>query len=418
MRSLGMLSGTRLASPFLRPHFLEKKQFEQLAKTSGLLFQAIERIEKAALSSPALLQRLELLPAERMLASIDPGYTFPHVTSLFQAFDAGGHPVIRNFQASSAAGLAYAEHLSDLIYDAAPVKEFRKVQKLSKLSGLKHLLSAIAKAYKLSGGKKQPNIALLEFRQPFQTVEAAESAVMAELFRQHGYATELASPEQLDYRQGNLVKGDFKIDLVFRASSLHEFLLRFDLNHPLVRAYREGKVCVVNSFRAELAQKRAILSLLTDDAVVAKFPAAERKAIASAIPWTRVVAKTKTEREGQTIDLPEYIVANRETLVLAPNDASASLPTFDGATTDQAAWERGLKMATRERYVVQDRQSPATAKFPVMFYGALEYRDVQVEERAHLFLGEAKGATTYLSSGQGGFSTMEGITATFLLEGK
>ena len=47
--------------------------------------------------------------------------------------------------------------------------------------------------------------------------------------------------------------------------------MRFDLTHPLVRAYREHSVCVVNSFRSELAHKKAMFGFLTDDST-AKFP--------------------------------------------------------------------------------------------------------------------------------------------------
>lgn len=418
MRKLGMASGTRVASPFLRPHLVSKKHFEQMTKVSAALFSAIERVEEMARTSAPLLQRLELLPAERMLALIEPGYSFPHVASAFQFQQNGGELQVRNFQPVSTAGLAYGEHLSDLFFDAPPVKEFRKKHKLQKLSSIKTLLSGVAKAWKGFGGKKQPNIAVIEFRQPFQSLEASESNVLVEPFRAHGYKTEFASPEQLDYRQGALVKGDFKIDLVFRASSLHEFLLRFDLNHPLVRAYRDAKVCVVNSFRAELAQKRALFSLLTDDKVTAKFPSAEKKAISTFVPWTRTMAPGKSEYGGKVIDLVEYVSAQRDKFVLSPNDSSSNLPSFDGATVEQAAWDRSIKQALRERYVVQERVSANVEKFPVLFYGALEYRDVQVDERCHLFLGDPKSVTTYLSSGQGGFSTMEGFAPTFLLEGK
>ncbi len=418
MRKLGMASGTRVASPFLRPHFISKKHADDLAKASATLYSAIDRIEKAALATPALLQRLELLPAERMLALIDPGYTSPHVSCAFQFPQNGAASPLGSFQPVSTAGLAFSEHLNTLFYDAAPVKEFRKKHKLLKPAGIKGLISSIAKAWKNFGGKKQPNIAVLEFRQAFQSLEATESAVLVDLLRSHGLNVELATPEQLDYRQGVLSKGAYPIDLIFRASSLHEFLLRFDLNHPLVRAYRDRKVCMVNSFRAELAQKRALFSLLSDDTVTAKFPAAERKAIKQLIPWTRPLRPGKVEIGGKTVDLLEYLASHRAQFVLAPNDAQSNLPIYDGATLEQTPWDRAIKQVLRESYVVQERLAVPAVKFPVLFYGALEYRDVQVEERSHLVLGEPKTLTTYLSSGQGGFSTMEGFAPTFILAGK
>jgi len=418
MRAHGMIVGSRLASPFLRPHFISRKQYEQLSKAGEALQAAIERIETHALSTPNLLQRMELLPAERMLALIDPGYSFLHVTSLLNTNLNNGSMRFRNYQASSANGLAYGELLADMFYDAPPVKEFRKKHTLTKFGGTKYLLSALLKAYKAYGGKKQPNIAVLEFKQPFQTIDGAEYMVLVELFRKQGYKAELVNPEQLDYRNGVLTKGDYQIDLLYRASSLQEFLLRFDLNHPLVKAYRDGKVCIVNSFRAELAQKRALFSLLTDEQLTAKFPAVERKAIASFIPWTRIVVASKTQKAGETIDLPEYISANKDGLLLVPNDSSGALPVFDGLSTDQVAWDRALKQALRERYVVQERSEAVTAKFPVLFQGSMEMREMNVDVHPHMFLGEVKSCTAHLSAANSGFSTMEGVAASFLLDSK
>jgi hypothetical protein len=415
MRSHGLVAGTRLVSPFLRPHFLTKAQFDHLAKASEALHAAIQRIQLAALQNPALLARMDLLPAEKMLASIDPGYSFLHVASLLNTTLNNGTLQFRDFQASATVGLAYGEILSDLLYDAPPVKEFRKKNSLTKLGGIKHLLAALSKAFKAFGGKTQPSIAILEFRQPFHTVESAEYSVMVELFRKHGFQAELVQPEQLDYRNGVLRKGDFVIDLIFRASSLQEFLLRFDLSHPLVRAYREGKVCMVNSFRAELGQKRSVFALLTDQQVTANFPAAEREAIDSFIPWTRVLAQGKTQKKGETIDLMEYIVSHREQLVLAPNDGAANLPSFEGAACLPAAWERALKQVLREHYVVQERIPKVSQPFPVLSYGEMEMREMNVDVHPHAFLGKVQSCTAQLTAGQGGFSTMEGVAATYLL---
>ena len=46
--------------------------------------------------------------------------------------------------------------------------------------------------------------------------------------------------------------------------------MRFDLNHPLVRAYKDRAVCMVNSFRSDMGAKRVIFDLLTDEKVTGK----------------------------------------------------------------------------------------------------------------------------------------------------
>ena len=159
------------------------------------------------------------------------------------------------------------------------------------MGGKKPFLSALLKAYKMfaagtSGSKPKPNIAILEFRDP---TGRSEYEIYRDYFRAEGFQTELVSPDQLEYRNGVLRSGNFDIDLIYRRISVQEFLLRFTLDHPLVQAYRDRKVCIVNSFRSELSHKKAMFALLTDETLTAKFPINERKAIREHVPWTRVV---------------------------------------------------------------------------------------------------------------------------------
>src|SRR6185437_13956822 len=120
------------------------------------------------------------------------------------------------------AGVVYGDTLADLFYDAPPVKEFRKKYKLIKLGGTKFLLQALLKAYKDFGGKqKKPQIAIVEFRQPFQS-GASEYSLLAEHFSREGFPVEIVSPDQLEYRNGVLRHGDFTIDIVYRRVKLQE----------------------------------------------------------------------------------------------------------------------------------------------------------------------------------------------------
>jgi hypothetical protein len=405
--------------PFLRPNFISRRQYETMVKAAEALFSAIDRVKQMALANPALLSRMELLPAEKMLASIDPGYPFLAVTSLLDTHLINGSLSFVEYNADTPVGVVYGEALADVFYDAPPVKEFRKRYSLQKLGGKKHLLSALLKTYRQFGGKKEPGIAILEFRQPFQTGEAGEYVLLRDFFRAEGYACEIITPDQLEYRNGVLRRGNFQIDLVFRRMKVQEFLLRYDLSHPLVRAYREGAVCVVNSFRSELAHKKAIFDLLTDDAITAGFPAAEKKAIKQHIPWTRVVTLSKTVYHDESIDLPEFILKNREKLVLKPNDDTGDHHAVRGWETDDGAWDRALKRALRAPYVVQEKVESTRVPFPILRYGELEVHDMQVELHPHAYLGKVQGCSTWLSANNGGgFSTITGLAPTFIIEPK
>jgi hypothetical protein len=417
MEERGLSTGGRLICPFLRPSFISRRQYESLVRTSEALIAAIDRMEQMALASPSLLARLELLPAEKMLATIDPGYESLEVTARFDSHLRNGHLHFVQYNADSPGGAGYADALTELFWDVPPMKEMRKRYAFTRTGGRKHLLQALLKAYKQFGGVKKPNIAIVEFRPPYHSGRS-EYELFRDYFREEGYAVEIVSPEQLEYRNRILRKEKFTIDLVYRRLGVQEFLMRFDLNHPLVQAYRDRAVCMINSFRAELAHKKAMFGLLTDDTLVAKFPAPERKAIREHVPWTRLVAATKTTYEDRSVDLPEFIAQHRDRLALKPNDDSSDLHTYRGWEMDDAGWERALKQAMRTPYVVQERVDPVLSVFPLMTFGQLELREMQVDVHPHAYLGKVQGCTSWISGGKSGFSSASGLAPTFIVDQK
>jgi hypothetical protein len=182
---------------------------------------------------------------------------------------------LQGFEASNASGLAYSERLADLFLDLPILKQFKRGRyKLSKLGTEKHLLAAVLQAWKEFGGKRRPNIAVVEFKEQLPSAPG-EGTLLVELFNQRGFPARVAFPEELEYTQGKLRAAGFEIDIVFRRLSTRELVVRFDLSHPLLLAYRDGAVCLVNSFRSEISHRRALFGLLTDETVTAHLPTAD-----------------------------------------------------------------------------------------------------------------------------------------------
>jgi hypothetical protein len=416
MEDENLSSGGRLLCPFLRPNFVTQRQYDTLVKAGEALMSAMERVQKLALASPALLARMHLLPAEKMLAAIDPGYDVPEVSSKLDLQINNGSLHVLQYNGDSPTGVAYSEGLSDIFYDAPPVKEFRRKYNLTRVGGKKPFLSALLKANKQFGGPAKPNIAILEFRNPSGS---SEYSLFRDFFRKEGYNTEIVSPEQLEYRNGVLRAGTFEIHLIYRRIGVQEFLVKFDLSHPLVGAYRDHAVCMVNSFRSELSHKRSMFGLLTDDEVTAKFPQAERKAIRDHVPWTRLVKAGITTYKDEKVDLLTLINENRNNFVLKPNDDSSDDPTFPGWDMDQQGWERAVRQARRAPYVVQERVELAKSLFPMLNYGHLEFKEMQVDVHPQVFLGKVAGCSSWVSAANStAFSSSAGLAPTFIIDSK
>ena len=434
MEARQLSAGGRLLCPFLRPNFVTQKQYDNLVKTGEALISAVDRMLHLALASPALLSRMQLFPAEKMLAAVDPGYEMAEVSAQLDLQIQNGSLHVMQYSSDALTGAAWSEGLSEVFYDCAPVKEFRRRYTLTRVGGKKPFLHALLKAYKMFASHaplmpgavplphgatpKKPNIAIIEFRDP---TGRSEYEIFRDYFRHEGYQTEILSPDQLEYRNGVLrTASGMEINLIYRRISAQEFLLRFTLNHPLVQAYKERRVCIVNSFRSELSHKKAMFALLTDDTLTAKFPLNERKAIKEHLPWTRVVKAGKTSGRDEPIDdLLEYIRQNREKLILRPNDDYGDLHSYVGYEHDEGAWARAVREAQMSPYVVQERVRPARTVFPLMTYGHLEFKEMQVDVQPQAFLGKVAGCSSYVSqSGPGSYSPASGFAPTFIIDPK
>ena len=61
---------------------------------------------------------------------------------------------------------------------------------------------------------------------------------------------------------------------------------------------------------------------------------------------------------------------------------------------------------------------PVLSAFPMMTYGHLEYREMQVDVHPQAFLGKVSGCASWLSAGAGGYSSSGGMAPTFIIDQK
>jgi hypothetical protein len=87
------------------------------------------------------------------------------------------------------------------------------------------------------------------------------------------------------------------------------------------------------------------------------------------VPWTRLVRERRTQlADGSVGDLPEFVRAERELLVLKPNRGYGGAGVCIGGLETQSAWERALDraMAESDAWVVQQRVTMPVHGFPVI----------------------------------------------------
>jgi hypothetical protein len=178
---------------------------------------------------------------------------------------------------------------------------------------------------------------------------------------------------------------------------------------------------MANSFRCKLAHKKAFFAVLTDPEHESLFSAAERDVIRAHVPWTRVlddVSATKGEWHG---DLLELVRAERERMVLKPNDEYGGTGVTLGWETPEGAWQEKIESALEDPYgtwVVQERIPVRREVFPRFdATGRVSMTDMLVDFAPYLFRGKMGGYLTRLSgSGLANVTSGGGQVPAFVVE--
>ncbi len=222
------------------------------------------------------------------------------------------------------------------------------------------------------------------------------------LLRNHfvgcGVPTIICTPDDLEYSNAQLRVGNFRVDLIYKRVIIHEFLARYDESHPLIQAYLNKSVCLVNSFRCKLAHKKAIFELLTDETNENWFSSAERSVIRRSVPWTRRVKERMTKYNGQEIDLLGYLRNNCQSFILKPNDDYGGHGVLLGNRATASEWDDMLTLALDGDYVAQELLNLRTEEFPVFTEQGWGLQPMYVDTNPFLFRGKVHGAMVRLSA--------------------
>ena len=413
-----LIFGGRRLSPYLRPHFVTEQDFERVTRICETVWGAIQKVKDAAVADEAMLDELGLTDVERELVRIDPGYRAVSPTARLDSFLTADAFSFVELNGESPAGIAYADAAYE-IFSALPVmRRFAERYGLRTFSGRPLMLRTLLEAYREYAGAAAadtPSIAIVDFKGlPTQK----EFELFREYFESQGHPSAICSPEELEFSGGRLRCGDFEIDIVYKRLLVNEYLPVMAEHPALLEACRAGAVCLVNNFRSKMIHKKALFAVLTDERHARLFTAEEREAVRLHVPWTRMVRAGKTEKDGETIDLLDYVSRNSSRLVLKPNDDYGGHGIYIGWNNDQIAWEEALRAALADGdYLVQERVKTARETFPALQDdGSVVFAEQLVDLDPLLFNGRVGSAFTRLSSTElANVSSGGGMVPTFVI---
>lgn len=416
-----LIFGGRRLSPYLRPHFVTESDWTRVTGICETVWSAIQKVKDAAVENDALLDELGVTEKERELVAIDPGYREVSPTARLDSFLTDKAYSFVELNGESPAGIAYAD-AANQVFSALPVmRRFAEEYHVRPLYGRRLMLDTLLRAHAEYLGRqpeRAPHIAIVDLKDVPTT---QEFELFREYFESEGFPSIICSPDDLEFSGGRLRFGDFEIDIVYKRLLVNEYLPIIDDQPALLDAYRAGAVCLVNSFRSKLVHKKAIFAVLTDKRHAHLFTADESEAIRAHVPWTRKVRAEKTEHFGEEVDLLEFIMSNRDRLVLKPNDDYGGHGIYIGWNTDEIAWNEAMRGALANGdYLVQERVPTAREVFPALKEdGSVEFAEQLVDLDPLLFYGKVGSAFTRLSFTElANVSSGGGMVPTYIIKSK
>lgn len=373
--SRGLFFGTRPLCTVLRPRFLSPVQYRTLHDAVAALAPAFRAAYDRALADLAFLAQFRLRDWEIDLLKIDPGYPCPSPTSRLDAFfPDGGSLKFTELNSETPAGAGYTDSLADVFYGTTCFQEFLRKHHAVAVPCKPGVLHALLDSYHRWRGVRTepPRIAILDWR---EVPTFSEFILFYDYFRSMGIEVRNIDPRDVVYENGQLMADDYHITLIYKRVLISELVERGGLDHPVIRAVRDGAVCMANSFRCKVLFKKASFAVLSDERNLELFAPNQQRAIADFVPWTRVVEERTTRLDGQTVDLVPFALANRERFVLKPNDDYGGHGIVLGWTVDQPTWEAAVRTALGSPHVIQEKVPLASEAYPSFVGGTVEIAD-------------------------------------------
>ena len=396
LNDVSFVFGGRMLSPYLRPHFVTRGEWQQITRTCETVWGAIEKVGRIAPNDKLMLDQIGLTAGEHELVAVDPGYHEVSVTARLDSFLTDESYWFVELNAECPAGIAYQDVAAEIFCGLPLMREFCVDHKITPMYCRQNMLDALIAIYeRVRGRAEKPQIAIVDYKGlPTQR----EFELFKDFFEKRGYSTTIADPRDLELREGKLHHGEFRIDLVYRRVLTTELLEKIDECQAFVAAYKKGSAVFVNSFRTKYVHKKMLFGVLTDERHQHYFSGVEQEAIRASVPWTRRVEHAKTTYGGGEIDLLEFIRTNRDKLVLKPNDDYGGHGIFIGWESDEGAWDQAIEEALGGDYLAQERVTTSREVFPFVDETGVHMIEQLLDLDPLLFFGKVSGAFTRLSS--------------------
>jgi len=347
--------GGRPLAHSLRPTLLTEREYAEVQDAVYLIRQAILHIASAFFDDEDVLRdELGMADWEIELASLPTKVLRLSANARFDAFLTERTFKFVEVNGESPAGIAYSHRLQEIFRELPLFQQFTETHPVRFVSPLEHTIQSFLRVYheEFDGTAEHPTFAIVDRLADVPTTD--EFHLLKESLERRGHTCVIVDPRELTCRDGWIYADGERIDLLYRRLLMTEFQEIRDECEAFLEGYRAQKTCYLNTFRAKLVHKKAILAFLTDETYTKVLSAPQREAVQRHIPWTRRLRPQRTSFRGLDIDLLEFVRNNRQYFIIKPNDEYGGAGVTLGFEASEAEWENAIEKGLGGDSVVQE----------------------------------------------------------------
>jgi hypothetical protein len=401
-RERGLIMHGRPVCSVARPHFVGEGEFSRHQNVVRVLTNALSKARDHLVADR---QR----EAEHLgryydwigeLTCLEPvGVDYGTIARL-DAFRSGSNLHFIEFNADCPGG---ADHNDGL---AAIFQELETFREVDRQFGLRPLLlqpamgRSFVDAWREWGGTHAPTVAAVGWLKRLGVAPESFLKAAKPLLDTGIASIIVAEPGELEFDGRRLFANGVPVDLVYRVMLTRDVLAALDEVKPLLSALQKQAVCMVNPFRAELMGHKALFALLTDPDVSLGLDASEREVIRRHVPWGRLLRDAMTlDPHGRRVDLIDYVITNRNDLVLKPTHEARGLGVELGWQHSASSWENTVRVAIESDFIVQKKVPTERVSYPIAEPGT-PAKNVYEDSDPFITRGQLAGFLTRLSEAE------------------
>lgn len=378
------------AVPFLyQPMFFTEEDIDSFNRIGKLVMSIGNKVTKRYIECEEYRKMFKYSKLLEELILVDPGYDVNIPISRFDMFYDGRDSFkFIEINTDGSSGMNEDNIFSRIMLEAKsmePMKEKHGIEYFELID------SWVEESLNIYDGFKnkldKPNIGIVDFT---ETGITAEFETFKDAYIKKGYNTEIIDPRDLKYIDGKLFYEDMRIDLIYRRIVTVEFIEKAEEIPDLVRAYKDGAVCMIGSIRSQIMHNKIIFKVLHHNETLAFLTEEEKTFIKAHIPYTGEFAGDRFFFQQVKEDKDRYIIK--------PMDSFASQGVSAGIDFSQIEWEKVIKKCWNKDYLFQEFMEPSTRPF-IQFdeKGNLDTQDFNMNIGVYMYDGKFKGVYTRIS---------------------